>query len=399
MTPPRLSTGRRTLVVHGNPIGAAALVRWLSSLGAARVEAVTELSPAGLAAVLPPPKRPMPDLIVVDCQAFTAQGMAALSADARLADVPVVVIGRFAGLAQRQAVLDLGAADVLVRPLGRGEVVRRLALLLENRALNRSMKEVIRSLQTFHHAAVVGMKSAREMQTALLPDAAACREIEARYGVRLDAHFESSSELGGDLWGARPLDDRRFTFFLCDFTGHGVAAAMNTFRLHALMSRMDLPGDDPAAMLERVNRLLVGLLPETHFATMIYGVVDVRGGSITYATAGSPRPMTGTATGGVLAGHSVGLPLGITANARYSNRSLALEPGGFLFLFSDALFEARDWEGQPFGYDAVMDLVRTVDAERGGKSRLEKLLERYFAVMPRPLADDLTAVWISRPGR
>ncbi|WP_167525258.1 PP2C family protein-serine/threonine phosphatase [Roseomonas genomospecies 6] len=335
-----------------------------------------------------------PDLALLDWSLVrgTPELIDGLRAGCGVRDLPVVVIGRFASAAERGRALALGATDIIARPVLRTELNARLRLHLENRSLNRSLQEVIRSLQAFHTGAVQRMAIARDMQLGLLPDAAEVRDLEKRYAVRLDSHFESSSELGGDIWGARAIDATRFAVFLCDFTGHGVAAALNTFRLHALLAKIDLPGDDPAAMLGAINRLLVGLLPETQFAAMLYAVVDTAEHRLTYATAGAPKPIIGVPGRTLRVGESVGLPLGVSAEARYRNRCLDFPPGAFLFLFSDALFEARDWEGRPFGYDGVLDLVRRCS----GEGKLPALLERYFTVMPRPLADDLTALWMTR---
>jgi sigma-B regulation protein RsbU (phosphoserine phosphatase) len=284
--------------------------------------------------------------------------LAGLRAEPHLRDLPILALGRFPGGRSRAELLRAGATDLLARPLTLAELSARLSLHLENRRLDRSLQEVIRSLRSHHSDAVQRMALARDMQLDLLPDTALCRSLERRYGVALDSHFESSSELGGDLWGARPIDDRRFALFLCDFTGHGVAAALNTFRLHALLARSDLPADDPAEALRVLNGLLVGLLPETQFAAMIYAVVDVAADRLVYATAGAPKPLVRSPDGRLEAGPSCGLPLGVAAEARYRNQCLDFPPGSALVLFSDALYEARGWDGQMFGYDGVTDLVR-----------------------------------------
>lgn len=397
--------GPRVLVGHPRHAAAAVVGRVLAGIGVRTVEVAAD--PAGVQAVL---EASVPDLVVLDRSLVSAdptliERWRALDPSG---DLPVVVMGHFPLLGERRALLQAGACDVVARPVTRAELTARLRVRLDNRSLTRSLREVIRSLQTFHTGAVQRMQLARDMQLALLPDADARGDIERRYGVRLDSHFESSSELGGDIWGARVLDDTRFAVFLCDFTGHGVAAALNTFRLHALLAKIDLPGDDPAAMLEAVNRLLVGLLPETQFAAMLYAVVDTAADRLTYATGGAPRPIIGLPGGDLLVGESVGLPLGVSLKASYRNRGMDFPPGAFLFLFSDALFESRDWEGRPFGYDGVLDLVRLTGRHGGSRSDrpppdrpppdppLSNLLERYFAVMPRPLADDLTALWLSR---
>jgi len=403
--------GQRVLIGHPGPAAVALLRALLAGIGARAVEAVGT-GEALLALVTIGAAEGAFDLVLLDAALVQIAGppiVARLRA-ALAPDTPILVLGRFANAAERAALMRDGATDLIARPVTRSELAARLRLHLENRSLNRSLQEVIRSLQAYHTGAVQRMRLAREMQLDLLPTPETCAGLERRYGVRLASHFESSSELGGDIWGARALDDRRFAVFLCDFTGHGVAAAMNTFRLHALLAKIDLPGDDPAETLGAINGLLVGLLPETQFGAMLYAVIDVGAGEVVYATAGAPRPILGLPGRGdrgpgLEIGASVGLPLGVSAKAVYRNRRLDFPPGAFLFLFSDALFEARDWEGHVFGYQGVVDLVAGLDdampdgasggaAPEGGP--LGQLLERYFATMPRPLADDLTALWISR---
>jgi sigma-B regulation protein RsbU (phosphoserine phosphatase) len=40
--------------------------------------------------------------------------------------------------------------------------------------------------------------------------------------------------LGGDFWGAKVIDQDRLMLYLVDFSGHGVASALNTIRLHTI---------------------------------------------------------------------------------------------------------------------------------------------------------------------
>jgi sigma-B regulation protein RsbU (phosphoserine phosphatase) len=389
------------VIGHPRPSAAGPLRDVLGRLGVRRV---TVVDGGGLTGGLAGAAADAPHLLLLHAglPGFGPDLLAQLRAEAHLRDVPILVLGRFAGGHHRRELMQAGASDLLARPLTLAELSARLSVHLENRRLDRSLQEVIRSLRTYHHDAMQRMALAREMQLGLLPDARACRLLEGRYGITLDSHFESSSELGGDLWGARPLDDRRFGLFLCDFTGHGVAAALNTFRLHALLARTDLPADDPAETLAALNALLVGLLPEAQFAAMIYAVVDVAADRLLYATAGAPKPLIRHADGRLEVGPSCGLPLGVASGARYRNHCLDFPSGSTLLLFSDALYEARGWDGGMFGYGGVTDLVRSLGdgvPDRALDRPLERLLDRYFATMPRLLADDLTLVWISRTGR
>ncbi|MBI2235928.1 MAG: SpoIIE family protein phosphatase [Magnetospirillum sp.] len=249
-------------------------------------------------------------------------------------------------------------------------------------------------------AAVAGddLKAARAMQGELLPTPEDIARVEYRYGVRISGLFETSCEVGGDIWGLTPLDGRRFAVFLADFSGHGYSAALNTFRLHTLVHNLTEGRDNPAAYMEQLNRHLFGLLPLGQYATMLYGVVDVGIGEFVYAAAAAPHPLAiSFGTAGVMAGQGHGLPLGVVAAARYPQRQLPLPPGTLLFLHSDALNECSLRARRPLGSQGVAEML----GERVGQGTAwdaASLIRPFLDAVQRPLRDDLTAVSCLLPG-
>ncbi|MBX9633869.1 MAG: serine/threonine-protein phosphatase, partial [Magnetospirillum sp.] len=241
------------------------------------------------------------------------------------------------------------------------------------------------------------MHIARRMQSELLPPVAELEWIQHSYGLKITSFFETSSVLGGDLWGLDPMDDHRFSLWLADFSGHGVTAALNTFRLHTLLEHISTGRDRPAAFLAEVNQRLAGLLPLGQYATMLYGVVDVRAGLFTYAAAAAPRPIVAIPGQPVAVGDGSGLPLGVTRKATYVERSLALPPGSALFMASDALTETPAEDGSKLGSAGAVDLVQRVVDARGGDVDTDAILAPFLATVKRPLRDDLTAVCCLRP--
>lgn len=241
------------------------------------------------------------------------------------------------------------------------------------------------------------MALARTMQAELLPPAGELTWLERRYGFRLSAHFETSSTLGGDIWGVEPLDDSRFALWLADFSGHGISAALNTFRLHTLMEHVRLERLAPAELLSEINLRLVGLLPVGQYATMLYGIVDSQAGRFTYAGAATPHPVLVQADGRVVLGDGSGLPLGISRTVDYVERSLDLNPGALLFLASDALSEGLRAHAELFNGQSIADLVVRARRERGDDVDVGAILAPFLAGMARPLPDDLTALCCLRP--
>jgi len=266
-------------------------------------------------------------------------------------------------------------------------------------AMHARLRDTRQGLEAFKRRVEQDLTAARQMQHELLPSADRLAEMQARFGVRLDSHFETSSELGGDLFGLRPLDDHRFAVWMVDFSGHGVSAALNTFRLHTLLEGMGEGMDQPGAYLTRLNDRLKALLATGQYATAFHGVVDLRADTLTYAAAAAPAPLFVTLVdGAVTAGEGAGLPLGVVAGATYDVRAVPLPPGTLMLLYSDALLECGRETGDDLGKEGVRRLLSASAVEQGEAFSLDRFLVPFFAKVSRPLSDDLTALMCLRPG-
>jgi PAS domain S-box-containing protein len=254
------------------------------------------------------------------------------------------------------------------------------------------LKDMFDDVQTYRDRLEEDLNTARDTQKELLPTPAVLSETEERTAVSITSHFEPSSELGGDIWGISPLSGRRFAIYIADFSGHGVSAALNTFRLHALIQEASVPKDDPAFFLQHLNLHLKALLPIGQYATMLYGVIDADQGLFTYAAAGAPRPLVlDLTTGAVTPGNGSGLPLGATERARYENRTLVFPANSLLLLWSDALTGSPCSNGKRLDQDEVSAMLSHA-AISGGPPAAASFLEPFLSRVERPLPDDLTAV-------
>jgi len=235
------------------------------------------------------------------------------------------------------------------------------------------------------------------LQRELLPTPDALAAASTRYGLKISHVFEPSSELGGDFWGLLPIDDHAVGIFICDFAGHGVSAAMNTFRLQTILDRLPLPDPaNPAAYVMAVNQDLCKALSNRHYATFLFAIIDLAANRLYYASGAAPDPLTGRRSLSELQTlDGSGLPLGISSSVVYENRSVEFPADAFLFLFSDALSEAATDGGKMMGMAAIYDLVR---AARHDATPLPRILASVRQNNGPTLADDLTAVWIERTG-
>lgn len=328
-----------------------------------------------------------PDLVILDIMMPRMDGFEVcrrLRANPRFRRLPILVQTALGAPEERTSVFRAGATDLITKPIHGPELIARVRVHLENRML-------VRSLEAYRERVQSELDLAREMQVQLLPSAETIANLSVRHGLRLQAHFQTSSELGGDYWGVRGLDEHRIAIFIVDFAGHGVTAAMNTFRLHTLIRQVPPEGHAPAEYLGLLNDRMVELLAADQYCTFLYGVLDTRTDLFTYAAAAAPAPIKGTGEG-ALRLDSSGLPVGIARGIPYEERVVAFPPGSFLLLYSDALTETENTQGAVLEDE---DVTALAVAACGQSDPMAHILDTFR--QDRPLVgDDLTVVWLSR---
>lgn len=288
----------------------------------------------------------VPDLLILDIMMPGMDGFEVcrrLRAMPETADLPILVQTALSSGEDRNRAFAAGTTDLVSKPLERTELLARVRVHLEDRVL-------IRRLQAYRARVEAELSIARSMQEHLLPTPAQCAVVAAAAGCRLRSHSVISPHLGGDLWGLLPLGGRRFGAYLLNVAGRGVSAALNAFRLHALLQELGpAHGEDAAVLMTALNDRAAGLLAPGEKATMTYGVVDGEAGRFIHASADGAPPMILNSDGGPTFGAAAGLPIGIAPGTRYRSDVMELPRGSVLALYSVAVLEALDAGGTGIG--------------------------------------------------
>ena len=260
-------------------------------------------------------------------------------------------------------------------------------------------ERLTRDLEAYGERVARELEMAREAQAVLLPDRDTVLEISQRHGLQLESRFQPSSELGGDFWSLRSLDEDRVSVMMVDFSGHGINAALNTFRLHALLDSENTLVGEPAAYLERLNARLSPLLPGGQYATMFYGVIDSSRNLLTYAGAATPSPLVFLPNEDApLVGSGIGYPIGLFDNSAYEDRELPFPPGSTLLLYSDAVTEGKLQRGGRLEEQGLIGVACSCLQQVPRGNLVQALTQRLDELLAQPLADDLTIVCATRTG-
>ncbi len=232
---------------------------------------------------------------------------------------------------------------------------------------------------------------AREIQQAQFP-----RHAPQIEGYAIVGWNRPADETGGDCYDFIPLSDGRVVVVLADATGHGISAALIIAQFRSLMRALFSITDDLVRVIHSANTLLCADLDGRRFVTAVVGILDPQDARFDYVAAGQGPliHLSGPAASIRRAGT---FPLGVSETLpEFTPQSFPLEPGDRIALLTDGFFEATNPDGESFGVERVLAVLRKRPADS-----LRLLLEALCDEVDRfcsgcTQADDLTAVLIHR---
>jgi serine phosphatase RsbU (regulator of sigma subunit) len=261
--------------------------------------------------------------------------------------------------------IQLGIRHVLctplrVMPFGSEGIERRLGVLyLDSRerghlqhaealhALAGEAAVVIENARLYREAlererAAEELRVAARIQQALLPGPRfSCAFAE------LAAHTTPCLDVGGDFFDYTQRANGDITFMVADVAGKGTSAALLTAVCQGLLDADTEAEDDPAQVLQRVNRGLCRRGIASRFVTAFFGQLSPSG-ALLYCNAGHNPPLLLSAGG--LQHLNVGGPvLGVFDAFQFKVGCAQLDPGDTLVMFSDGVTEAENADGDEFG--------------------------------------------------
>ncbi len=375
----------RILIIEDDFVGRATLVQIFKKNGFVNIESAED-GKKGLEKIY----AYKPNLVITDIQMPEMDGFE-LCRQVRshenpdIANTPILVETALTESEDKTHIFEAGASDYVRKPIDAKELMARSVIHLERELM-------MRELRDFNQRVVQELDIAKSTQLVLMPYKEEIAEAESRYKLRIREHFQTCSELGGDFWGILPISASKFAVYTVDFSGHGVNAALNVFRLHAMMQTLADIAHAPAEYLTKLNAILAPILPRGTFATMFYGVIDVESNSLAYSAAASPAPVIFKRGGAQEILDSSGMLLGAVADYTYKTTEVDFSAGDCLFLYSDALTETMDKN------DAMLELeevVKIFSSELNKNTNncdaaFDKLLGAFNDNYAARLNDDLT---------
>ncbi|HSP06291.1 MAG TPA: SpoIIE family protein phosphatase, partial [Acidobacteriota bacterium] len=193
------------------------------------------------------------------------------------------------------------------------------------------------------------LKTAREIQESLLP------EICGAYGV-----FEACAEnlpsrgISGDYYDLIALPDDRFAVVIADISGKGIPAAILTSLVQGALFVEVSRGGSLVNCMQSLNHFLVRRSGTNRFVSLFLAILDPHG-EMSYVNAGHNPPFLLTASGEIRELTARGIVLGVVEHAVFEEKTVALQPGDVLCMYTDGVTEAQNAGGELFGEDRLRE--------------------------------------------
>lgn len=235
------------------------------------------------------------------------------------------------------------------------------------------------------------LRVAYDIQVNLLP-----REDPQIEGYDIAGKSIPARKVGGDYYDFIEINDHRLAFCLGDISGKGIPASLLMANLQATLRSQTLFENSSKVCLERSNKLLFRSTDIQKFATLFYGILDMKTHTIEYSKAGHEAPFLLDPNLNIKRLNTGGTILGFMEDSKYKEETIPFNPGETLVIYSDGITEAMNKEDEEFG-EARLEAVIQKDILVSSRELIGRIIQaaRNFAG-ERPQMDDMTVMVIKR---
>lgn len=283
-----------------------------------------------------------PDLILLDVMMPHKDGLQVieeLKDIEHTKNVPVILLTARGQTEDKVRGLDTGADDYITKPFDLREVTARVEAVL-------GRTRPIKYINPLMHAMGDGfseegvqrlaghLQAAAAIQKKLLPEQAPTLE-----GFDIATLLQSSTSVSGDFYDFIPLSETQIGIVLGDVKGNGIPAALLMVMIRTALRLLCHEEESPAAILKRINDLVVRDTEADLFATMIYGILDTTTSTFTYSNGGHCYPFHRKNTQEMATLKIGGMLIGAFEEATFASDTCSLSPGDTLLFYTDGITE------------------------------------------------------------
>jgi serine phosphatase RsbU (regulator of sigma subunit) len=238
---------------------------------------------------------------------------------------------------------------------------------------------------------------AGRMQATLLPTA-----LPKLAGWQFSAFWKPARETSGDFYDLLNLPENKIGLVIADVVDKGMGAALYMALSRTLMRTFaaDHP-NRPDLVLQAVNRRMLEEAGAGHFVTLFYGILDPSNGQLIYSNGGHVPPCHQSARQSQPPAYlsRTGMALGVEEETSWEHRSIMIDPGDAMIMYTDGILDALNPAQEIFGDQRLMAVISSIAslADRSAQKIQDNLLGKVQAfVGDAHQYDDITVLTVLR---
>ena len=190
---------------------------------------------------------------------------------------------------------------------------------------------------------------ASRIQNSVLPK----ESCEYVYGI-----MDAAKEVGGDFFDYFYIDDSHLALVIGDVSGKGIPASLYMMKTETLIQSLTKTfKNDTALIMERCNVALCTNNDANMFVTCWLGIINLSSGELKYTNAGHNKAILILNGKAEYTTEKSGIILGAFDSAKYEEKTVKLNKGDKILLYTDGVTESHNSNDELFGDDRLLEYV------------------------------------------
>jgi sigma-B regulation protein RsbU (phosphoserine phosphatase) len=234
------------------------------------------------------------------------------------------------------------------------------------------LQEALETIQQQKERMEGELNIGREIQMSMIPLVSSLPDFDE---ISLAATLRPAREVGGDFYDFFLVGDDRFCFCIGDVSGKGVPAALFMAMTKTLIKSRAADDRSTASIMTHVNEELSRDNPSSMFVTVFAAILDMGTGELTYTNAGHNPPHLKRQRGSFESlAERHGPIIAAMPGMTYGEKTIRLQHGDILTLYTDGVTEAMDKDSNLFSDERLENLL-----DDGKLSNAEQTVEAILS--------------------
>ena len=226
---------------------------------------------------------------------------------------------------------------------------------------------------------------AGKLQSSLMP-----QKDKTFKNLRYDYLYKPMMGVGGDFIDIREgKKNTHVGVFICDISGHGIVASLIASMVKISLQYWESTLTKPASVSDLVLKNLSGKL-DRNFLTAIIGFMNTRTGEFKFANAGHPPLAFLPKNKDSVLLNARGKMIVEIMKPNCEEKSIQLEDGDKIVLYTDGIIETRSLEGEMIGEEVFLKFLDSIKSKT--PEEIVELVSKYLDTYSSntPMEDDCT---------